>query len=358
MKSSARVLALLILLPYTASAERYFPPGDGVWETTTPESAGLSAQDIARAGAYAQSQKTSSLIIVHNGRMVAEQHWSAADEKGKFSAAYQRGYTGTNTLGHPIEDVASVQKSLISFLAGIAVTEEKLDLMAPASRYLGNGWSKATREQEDAILVWHLMTMTTGLGNLLRYQEAPGTKWAYNTNAYSKMVPVLEKAFGESIQSITRERIANPIGMTDTEWIDRLWAKNNPLANSIGLNTTARDLARFGILVLNGGAWGDSVILDNPDFLKQSLNSSQSHNPAYGLLWWLNGKHSYVRANRDQRVAGSMIPSAPEDMVFAAGALGRKLYIVPSRDLVVVRIGDQHEAIFDDRFWALLLGKN
>ena len=354
---SKSLFVALFTVSFPVIAELYFPPVSGHWETTSPEAANLKPGNVERAVEYAESGTTSSLLILHDGRIVSEYHWSATDDKGNFSMGYKRGYHGENALGHPIEDVASVQKSFISLLAGIAVTEGKLDLMARASDYLGEGWSKASVEQESAIQVWHLMTMTTGLGNRLEYQVAPGTRWAYNTNSYSEMVPVLEKAFGAPIETITRERIAAPIGMSDTHWTAREWAKNSVIANAIGLATTARDLGRFGILVQAGGEWDGTTVLDNPTYLKQSLSPSQTFNPAYGLLWWLNGQHSYLRPNRGESVAGSMIPSAPDDMVFAAGALGRKVYIAPSLGLVVIRMGDQHSADFDEGFWARLLGR-
>lgn len=347
---------MLVLMPTVALADPYFPPIEGKWETTSAESANLRADNIQQALEFAESRATSSLLIVHSGRIVSENHWKPEGENGQPTPRYRRTHKGDTTEGHPIEDVASVQKSVISFLAGIAIGEGKLNLDKSASTYLGAGWSKASGAQEKVILIHHLMTMTTGLGNQLQYQVAVGTRWRYNTAAYSQMVPVLEKVFGASIEDITRGRIAKPIGMANTSWMERPWAKNSDTANKVGLATTARDLVRFGILILSGGNWNETPFLKDPDYLSESLSSSQSLNKSYGLLWWLNGQESYRAAAGAKQIMGSMTPSAPDDMIGAYGALGRKVYIVPSLSLVVVRLGDAPGKKFDDGFWSRLLG--
>jgi hypothetical protein len=76
-------------------------------------------------------------------------------------------------------------------------------------------------------------------------------------------------------------------------------------------------------------------------------------NPAYGRLWWLNGSAETVRAGR--RLAGQLIPSAPADLVAALGALDRKLYVVPSEQLIVVRMGAAApDKDFDQQLWLRL----
>jgi hypothetical protein len=91
--------------------------------------------------------------------------------------------------------------------------------------------------------------------------------------------------------------------------------------------------------------------------LKQALNSSQKINPAYGYLWWLNGKSAVVRGNR--RIAGPLNRQAPKDLVAALGALGRKCYVVPSLGIVVTRLGDAPNVSdgpsFDAEFWRLMM---
>jgi hypothetical protein len=77
-------------------------------------------------------------------------------------------------------------------------------------------------------------------------------------------------------------------------------------------------------------------------------------NPAYGRLWWLNGSAETARPG-GRRTPGPLIPAAPADLVAALGALDRKLYVVPSRKLVVVRMGQATpDRDFDQQLWLRL----
>jgi len=90
----------------------------------------------------------------------------------------------------------------------------------------------------------------------------------------------------------------------------------------------------------------------------RASGASQQLNPSYGYLWWLNG-HEGLRANGT--TFQNLAPSAPDDMVAALGALGRKVYVVRSRRLVVTRTGDnadqKGEQPFDEAFWKALFRK-
>jgi CubicO group peptidase (beta-lactamase class C family) len=87
---------------------------------------------------------------------------------------YQGFLIETTSDGRTIEDVASVQKSIISFIAGIAREQGKLDIDQPVSSYIGTGWSKASLSQENKITVRHLMSMSSGLAVTLDFQDLFG----------------------------------------------------------------------------------------------------------------------------------------------------------------------------------------
>ena len=266
--------------------------------------------------------------------------------------------------GSVVEDVASVQKSVVSFLVGVARGQGLLNLEDSVSTHLGAGWSNASLQQETAIQLRHLLSMTSGLATDLSYQQAPGEKWMYNTNAYSQLAPVLKAATGLSVDTSTSQWLTAPTGMTRSSWEPRPWVRPGADANRVGFRTTARDLARLGILVQSGGRWNEEDLLGDSTFLTESLRPSQDLNPSYGLLWWLNGGSRVLgrwvssgaprptgSAVAEEPVLGMLIPTAPDDLVAAQGALGRKLYIVPSLDLIVTRLGDRPETAFNAELW-------
>jgi len=122
----------------------------------------------------------------------------------------------------------------------------------------------------------------------------------------------------------------------------------NGLYVTLGYNkvffSKARSMARFGLLVLNNGNWDGNQIMTDQPYFDQMVNSSQSLNPAYGYLWWLNGKDQFMLPQTQFVFDGLLLPDAPPDMIVAAGKNGQLLNIVPSQGLVVVRMGNEPEA--------------
>jgi CubicO group peptidase (beta-lactamase class C family) len=335
-----------------AAESAYFPPaGEAEWLTVDPAEAGFDRALLQAALDFAGDNRSSGVVVLYDGKILAESYWPVPAREG---SGYPNMVAAKTDDGRAIEDVASAQKNIVSFLVGVAEGRGLLDLSAPVSAYLGEGWSKATAEQESAIQVEHLLTMTSGLLPDLTFEAAAGDKWRYNTNAYSRLLPVLEAATGLEIGAMTASWLTDPTGMTESSWEPRPWVTGGQDANSVGFGTTARDLARFGLLMSRGGVWNGVDLLGNPDYTAAAIRPSQSLNPSYGYLWWLNGQSRSVRPDGTD-APGSLIPSAPDDLYAAQGALGRKCYVVPGLKLVVTRLGDAPGPDFNDEFWRLLM---
>jgi CubicO group peptidase (beta-lactamase class C family) len=115
-------------------------------------------------------------------------------------------------------------------------------------------------------------------------------------------------------------------------------------------------MARFGLLVYSKGKWDNTQIVSEA-FLNEASNTSQNINQAYGYLWWLNGKSSFHLPQSQLEFPGTLIPNAPSDMYAALGKNDQKIYIVPSKKLVVIRMGDAADgenfalSSFDNDLW-------
>jgi CubicO group peptidase (beta-lactamase class C family) len=317
---------------------------------------GWDEAKLTAALAYAGKTRASGVVVLHRGRILAEQYWSPNEEAkaGKKAREYGALLRGRDAAGHAIEDVASVQKSVMAVLVGIAQHRGLLKLEDPVALHLGKGWSKASAEQEAAITVRHLLTMTSGLKDDLTFEAEVGTRWRYNSAAYARLVPVVAAAAKQPANEFTRAWLTGRIGMSDSRWVDRPWGGGEVSANAVGLATTARDLARFGLLILADGRWANESVIADRDYLRAALRPSQALNPSYGYLWWLNGQPEVARGD-GQRTKGPLIPSAPNDLVAALGAIDRKVYVVPSLDLVVTRLGNSAGPAFQNEFWKLLM---
>jgi CubicO group peptidase (beta-lactamase class C family) len=316
-----------------------------------PASAGWNARALDEVARYAASQKTTGLLIIDSGRIVYEHNWPLGGDAQAFRTNFVH---GANTDGALLEDIASGQKSFIAVLAGIAVDKRLLDISRPVSGYINPGWSKAPAETEAKITVRNLLEMTSGLKEDLTSEAEPGAKFFYNTPAYAILKAVLEAASKQSLDAISAEWVTQPLEMKDTSWRKRPGAFAD-VGNPTGLVTSPRDLARLGQLVLDGGKspLGQQVISKTQ--LDAMLRRTQT-NPAYGRLWWLNGGEYGLAAGPNiARTEGPLIAAAPADLVAAQGAQDRKLYVVPSRRLIVVRMGQATpDRDFNQQLWTRL----
>lgn len=321
-------------------------PAEGLY--VLPEIAGWNAAALDEVIAYAAAQNTTGLIIIDRGRIITERYWPAPEGNALFPLFVH----GESADGALIEDVASLQKSLVALLAAIAIDKGRLNTDYPVSQYLGAGWSNAPPEAEAQITVRHLMEMNSGLTEDLEPEAAPGEKFFYNTPAYAKLQGVLEAASGESLAAITGSWLTAPMGLKDTGWRPRPAAFAD-VGNPMAFVTTPRDLSRIGEMVLAGGVAADGTRVISPDALA-GLFVPADTNPAYGRLWWLNGGAWSVTASGERR-DGPFIPDAPDDLVAGLGALNRQLFVVPSRDLVIVRMGAAaSDTEYTQRFWTKL----
>lgn len=316
----------------------YFPPiNSNTWETTSALSAGWNDHSIQPLLDYLEDKNSKSFIMLYAGKIVIE--------------AYFNDHSATKPWYW-----ASAGKTLTSAVAGIAETEGYININNKVSDYLGTGWTSATLAQEDQITCKHLLNMTSGLDDSygddvsaenLFYKADAGTRWAYH-NVYVKLQDVVSEATSSSWTDYFNSSLRDKIGMTGS------WVNLNNL--SVYYSNT-KSMARFGLLAYHKGKWGDTQIIPE-SFFNDAINTSQSINKAYGYLWWLNGKSSFHLPQTQLQFSGTLIPNAPSDMYAALGKNDQKIYVVPSKKLVVIRMGDAADgdnfalSNFDNELWA------
>ncbi len=291
---------------------------------------------------FLEEKETKAFIILKNGKIAVE--W----------------YFGDHTQNTPWY-WASAGKTLTAFTVGLAQEEGLLDITDKTSNYLGSGWTNMDSEKEDLITVWHQLTMTSGMNELffdcvtsdcLEYVSVAGSIWAYHNGPYTLLQRVVANASEQEWSEYFNEKLRDRIGM------DGFWFSTNDLNNVFF--STARSMARFGLLNLNNGVWNEETLLGDENYRNQMKNTSQNLNKAYGYLWWLNGKTSFRAPGLQIEFDGELIPNAPPDTYAGLGKNDQKLYITPSEGLVIVRLGDDAgenllgPSSFDNALWAKL----
>lgn len=236
---------------------------------------------------------------------------------------------------------ASAGKTLTAALVGIAEAEGAVTLEAKTSDYVGTGWTSLTLAQESKITVRNQLSMTTGLKDnvanpdctqpaCLVFEAEPGTRWAYHNAPYTLLDGVIADATGKTLNTYANEKVMEPIGAVGAY----LQTGDNNVFYS-----NARSMARFGLLLLARGKWQEVPVIPET-FVDEMIISSQTINPSYGYLTWLNGKPKSMIPGSQIVFNQPISPAAPPDMFAALGKNGQLICVVPSENLVMVRLGD------------------
>lgn len=318
----------------------YFPPNNSdIWETTSMENLGWNLDKLQPLLNFLEIKNTKSFIILYNGKIVREDYFN---DHSKNDFWYW----------------ASAGKTLTTTASGIAQEEGLINIENKVSDYLGVGWTSVPLVKENLITCKNLLSMNSGLDDSLgddvsptnlQYVADAGTRWAYH-NAYVKMQDVIAEASNKTWSSYFNNKLRDKIGMNG------IWLASGE-ANGLSVYwSNTRSMARFGLLIYAKGTWNTTQIVSE-NFLNEATNTSQNINQAYGYLWWLNGKASYQLPQSQMQFNGKLITNAPNDMYAALGKNDQKIYIVPSKKLVIIRMGESADGTnfglsnFDEELW-------
>ncbi len=319
------LLSLLICATTSTFAQSlYFPPNTGkTWDTLSASSAGICPDETQQLYQFLQNSNSKAFILLQDGKIVLEKYF---DQFTMDSAWYW----------------ASAGKSLTATLVGMAAEQGKINLADSSSKYLGVGWTSLNPIQESKITVWNQLTMTSGLNDgtgsadctdpaCLIYKADPGTRWAYHNAPYTLLDKVIESGTSKTLNQYFQSNLMLKTGITGlylkTGYNNVFWSN-------------ARSFARFGLLTLAKGKWGNTSIYTDTSYFNQMTRTSQNLNKAYGYLWWLNGTQNYMLPSTQFVFQGSLAPQAPPDCYAAMGKNGQICCVIPSQNRVWIRMGN------------------
>jgi CubicO group peptidase (beta-lactamase class C family) len=297
-----------------------YPGADWTW-ADSPESVGWSSDELAEAQAYAERIGSAAVMIVDDGVVV--------DAWGDLAHKYR---------------CHSMRKSLISALYGIYVAEGKIDLSATLQG-LGIDDRTPLTEVEKTATVAQLLSARSGVyieaaGEVAamkalrpeRGSHEPGTFWYYNNWDFNALGTIFDQLSGEeNIYTAFDKRIADPIGMQDYV-PDELHYFYEPYSRHpyYGFRMSTRDLARFGLLFLRNGRWGEQQVVP-ADWVRESTARHSVIGPqsGYGYMWWTG-----------EGVGGFPNVDEGPGSYYASGYGGHNVIVMPARKLVVVHRAD------------------
>jgi CubicO group peptidase (beta-lactamase class C family) len=296
---------------------------------------GISPEALGSAQAYADAENSFAFMVLRDGKIAYEKYAPGFTAASRFSAA-------------------SMHKTVMALAFGTA----RIDPDTPASRWLRE-WKNDPRR---SITVRQLLTMSGGLETppftpdptglsaqimfgadisaaalTLKAAAPPGTVFAYSNGNSQLAGLILERATGKRYAEILSRRIWQPIGANDaTLWLDRPGGSPHFFCC---LQATATDWARIGQLILDKGRAGGRQVVPAAWIAEMAKPSPTNAN--YGLQLWRGSP--YVAERRysasSALVARAAKPYLRDDVLFMDGAVGQRVYIIPSERMVIVRIG-------------------
>lgn len=279
-------------------------------------------------------RQTKAVLVAHRGRLLAER--------------YAEGYTASTPMIS-----WSMAKSVLAALVGLAVEEGRLSLEGPAPV---PEWS-STDDPRHAITLDQLLRMSSGLDfdetygavndvSRMLFTEgdtgafaaafpaasAPDTAWSYSSGTSNIVARTLYDSLGRDFEAFvrySRERFFDPASLTSAFFEHD--ASGSPVGSSF-VFMTARDWARFGELHRNDGVFAGRRVLPEGWVRYVTTPTPLAPDGRYGAHWWLNAGDPSDPARRPW-------PALPTDAYAARGYSGQWVLVIPSRELVVVRLG-------------------
>ncbi|MBR4352642.1 MAG: serine hydrolase [Bacteroidales bacterium] len=296
-------------------------------ETLLPGDSALTARLAPIAKALVDDQAYNgtpfAFIVVHQDGVVAER--------------YREGITADTRLLS-----WSMGKSFTNALVGIMAGDGLVDIHAPMDipEWQGDGRAAITLSdlmQMQSGLEWNENYGTRSDVNLMLHREEdmglfalskplmakPGTHWYYSSGSTNIIVRYLRGRFAseEEFLQYIHERLFDPLGIDNPCFEPDM--SGTPVGSSY-LYATARDFARLGHMYLHDGCVGDERLLPE-HWVEYTTTPASDSKGGYGACFWLNRSKTY--------------PSAPEDMYSCQGHDGQMIFIIPSKELVVVVLG-------------------
>jgi CubicO group peptidase (beta-lactamase class C family) len=349
-------LALCLIVVALPAAEAPYYPPPGQWAHKTPAEVGMDAAKLNDAIEFMKAHETASPARdfsdqeIVNGKLLGSIPTERATTNGLI---IRHGYIVAE-FGDTMrpDPTYSVAKSMLSTVAAIALQRGLIpNLDHPVSNVIKDGGYDSSHNR---VITWrnHLQQESEWEGEMWgknstfvgteafgraemkpRTIEAPGTHYEYNDVRINRFALSLLRLFKKPIPDVFRDEVMNPIGASTTwKWVPytnayvdidgkRMASVSGGTRWGGGMWISSHDMARFGLLWLRGGAWGDRQIV-SPTYVKMATTAS-AHGPDYGFLWWLN-------------TTGTQWPGSPTTSFEARGQGGNIIHIDPARDLVVV----------------------
>lgn len=291
-------------------------------DSTFPLPAGEPLSIETDVDAYMKEQRTSAIVVLHNGKVVLEKYGLGFDDTGKWTSFSVAKSLTSTMVGAAIKDgaIESIDDSVSKYIKGLEGSAyEDVSVEQLLTMTSGAAWNEDYEDPNSDVAKFNTHQAEDGLDATVSYMRklpraAPaGEKWVYNTGETNLIGVLVSEATGKPLAEYLSEKVWAPYGMQQ----DASWLLGSTGAEISGccIQAATRDMARFGQFIMDGAVIdGQSIV---PDGWIAAATTKQADigapDAGYGYQWWTYDEGSYA----------------------AQGIFGQGIFIDPSRNLVI-----------------------
>lgn len=320
-------------------------PTEG-WRTCRPEEVGMNSEKLIKVYEYAANPdiNTQGIAVIRKGYIVGEAYFNDFKMDSRHESF-------------------SIAKSFSSALIGIAIDQGFIESVDERlSEFYPQWQTPGTSESKKQMTIEDLLTMRSGLQwneddyykdrsqndvyimidsaqDYIQYVlnkpviHEPGTHWYYSSGDSVLLSGIIEKSTGMTAYEFAGQYIFEPMDLTEIIWLA------DPAGHTItawGIQGTVREFAKFGYLYLKKGRWEDLQVVPK-DWIEESSQPVSEEIEKYGYQWW---RLPVFRGYEETKI--------PRDILMALGIFTQQIFIIPTKDLLVVRLGHDPDPYHDE----------
>lgn len=277
---------------------------------------------IAGIDAYMQQQRSAALVIVHDGKLRFEKYGLDFGPDGRWTSFSVAKSLTSTLVGAAIKDgyIKSIDDKVTDYIPEMKGSAyDDVSIAQLLTMRSGVEWNEDYSDPKSDVARFNEHKAEPGVDVTASYLRslpraaAPGTRWNYNTGETNLIGLLVSKATKRKLADYLSEKIWKPLGMQqDASWL--LGATGHEIGGCC-IQAATRDMARFGLFMMNGGMIGGKSILPDGWVAAATIKQADIGVPGqgYGYQWWTNDDGSFA----------------------AQGIFGQGIFIDPKRKLVI-----------------------
>ncbi len=306
------LMGMLLLISVSCSDNPTGQDGSSdLWAVASPESQNMDSEtlnELTQKIAAGEFGDINSIVIVKNGKLVYEEYFNGASRDNLNLASAVTMNIASTLVGCALDEgkLASLDEKILPYFDDYGIPDNmsawKINLTVGDILQMKSGfaWDELTLPLSDPGNSYNAMINSTDCYQYvlnLKMETEPGAEWNYNSGAAMLLARVIESSTGLNAEQYAKEKIFQPLGITNYKWF-KWFAGSEGIPNTAnGLRMRAVDMAKIAYLYMNDGMWNGKQIVSSDWVSQATTPSTDFGDHGYGYMWWV----AYIDDNGETR---------------------------------------------------------